>query len=93
MDHIPLFSSYGLRHYYSTLTAHYGAWHAQLPGKRTRRWVADGDLHFGMLCKIKLGPKLQGTLFTHSMWHMQDLAGARDGIGLLAGCRPHTLNA
>jgi IS1 family transposase len=57
--HVPAFSSDGLRHYYSALTANYGAWQAPLPGKRARRWQVDGRLLFGMLYKIKVRRKLK----------------------------------
>jgi IS1 family transposase len=59
VDHVPAFSSDGLRHYYSALTAHYGVWQAPLPGKRAQRWQVDGRLLFGMLYKIKVARKLK----------------------------------
>ncbi len=58
-NHVPVFSSDGLRHYYSALTSHFGSWHEPLPGKRKRTWHVDGRLLFGMLYKIKVGRKLK----------------------------------
>ena len=57
--HVPLFSSDGLRHYYSALTAHYGQWCAAGPRKRKPSWQVDARLVFGMLYKIKAGRKLK----------------------------------
>jgi len=57
--HIPIFSSDGLRHYFSALTAHYGIWREPGPGKRKPSWQVDSQLLFGMLYKIKVGRKLK----------------------------------
>ena len=57
--HVPLFSSDGLRHYYSALTAHFGFWCAPGPRKRKPTWHVDTRLVFGMLYKIKAGRKLK----------------------------------
>ena len=58
-DHVPVFSSDGLRHYFSALTAHFGSWHAPEGQQRKRRWHVDPRLLFGMLYKVKVGRKLQ----------------------------------
>lgn len=57
--HVPTFSSDGLRHYFSALTAHYGVWRDPAPGKRKPTWHVDPRLLFGMLCKIKAGRTLR----------------------------------
>jgi len=57
--HIPIFSSDGLRHYFSALTCHFGFWRDPAPGKRTPTWHVDPCLLFGMLYKIKVGRKLK----------------------------------
>ena len=57
--HIPIFSSDGLRHYFSALTAHFGFWREPAPGKRKPTWHIDPHLLFGMLYKIKVGRKLK----------------------------------
>jgi IS1 family transposase len=57
--HVPLFSSDGLRHYFSALTAHYGEWQAPAPGQRQRTWHVDPRLVFGMLYKVKAGRRLK----------------------------------
>jgi IS1 family transposase/transposase-like protein len=57
--HVPIFSSDGLRHYFSALTAHYGFWCDPAPGKRKRTWRVDPRLLFGMLYKVKVGRKLK----------------------------------
>jgi len=57
--HISIFSSDGLRHYFSALTAHYGVWCEPAPGKRKLVWQVDPRLLFGMLYKIKVGRKLK----------------------------------
>jgi IS1 family transposase len=57
--HVPIFSSDGLRHYFSALTAHFGFWRDPAPGKRNPTWIVDPRLLFGMLYKIKVGRKLK----------------------------------
>jgi len=47
--HVPIFSSDGLRHYFSALTAHFGFWRDPAPGKRKHVWIVDPRLLFGML--------------------------------------------
>jgi hypothetical protein len=37
-NHVPIFSSDGLRHYFSALTAHRGFRREPAPGKRKRTW-------------------------------------------------------
>jgi IS1 family transposase len=58
-DHVPIFSSDGLRHYFSALTSHYGVWRDPAPGKRKPTWIIDPRLLFGMLYKIKVRRKLK----------------------------------
>jgi transposase-like protein/IS1 family transposase len=57
--HVPIFSSDGLRHYFSALTAHYGFWRDPDPGKRKPTWIVDPRLLFGMLYKVKVRRKLK----------------------------------
>jgi IS1 family transposase/transposase-like protein len=57
--HIPIFSSDGLRHYFSALTAHYGFWRNPAPGKRKPTWIVDPRLLFGMLYKVRCDRKLK----------------------------------
>lgn len=64
LDHIPIFSSDGLRHYFSALTAHFGSWQLPAPPKRKTIWHVDPRLLFGMLYKIKSGRKLK-MLYSH----------------------------
>lgn len=59
IDHVPAFSSDGLRHYFSALTAHFGHWIAPVGRQRKSRWLVDERLLFGMLYKIKAGRKLK----------------------------------
>ena len=62
-DHVPAFSSDGLRSYFSALTAHYGFWRDPDPGKRKPIWIVDPRLLFGQLHKVRCGRKLK-TLYT-----------------------------
>jgi transposase-like protein/IS1 family transposase len=57
--HVPIFSSDGLRHYFSALTSHYGFWRLPAPGKRKPTWIVEPRLLFGMLYKVKVGRKLK----------------------------------
>jgi hypothetical protein len=64
--HVPTFSSDGLRHYFSALTAHFGFWRDPEPGKRKPpaaggkpTWIVDPCLLYGMLYKVKVGRKLK----------------------------------
>lgn len=59
-DHVPAFSSDGLRSYYSALTAHWGRWiDAPRLGRRKPVWVVDSLLLFGQLHKVRCGRKLK----------------------------------
>jgi IS1 family transposase len=62
-DHVPAFSSDGLRAYFSALSAHFGLWRDPDPGKRKPVWVVDRRLLFGQLHKVRCGRRLK-TLYT-----------------------------
>jgi len=57
-EHIPVFSSDGLRMYFYAITAHYGFWIPPLPGKRAWQWIVDERVLFAQLHKLKTGYKL-----------------------------------
>jgi IS1 family transposase len=61
-NHVPAFSSDGLRSYYSALTAHWGTW-VTSPGQRKSVWIVDPRLLFGQLHKVRCGRRLK-TLYT-----------------------------
>lgn len=48
--HKPIFTSDGLRHYFYSLTAHYGHWY-RLEGSRRPRWQVDPHLLYGQVKK------------------------------------------
>jgi IS1 family transposase len=65
-DHVPAFSSDGLRAYYSALTAHFGLWRDPEPSRRGHHkpvWIVDPRLLFGQLHKVRCGRRLK-TLYT-----------------------------
>ena len=77
--HVPIFSSDGLRHYFSALTAHYGFWRDPVPGKRKPTWIVDPRLLFGMLYKIKVRRKLKDLYSrircgTRKLWRARTMA-------------------
>jgi hypothetical protein len=71
-DHVPVFASDGLRHYFSALTAHFGTWQAPESRKRKRTWLVDPRLLFGMLYKVKVGRKLNSRIRCGTRKQWQD---------------------
>jgi IS1 family transposase len=57
-DHVPAFTSDGLRQYFNGLTAHFGMWVEQ-EGRRTPAWQVLPELLYGQFRKLKRDRKLK----------------------------------
>jgi len=49
---VPAFSSDGLRHYFSALTAHFGEWVA-VDGEKKPVWMVLSDFHYAQVIKLR----------------------------------------